>query len=100
MSRDEGFVRLRWSSVMASPVMQRADVAAPRKVRLLPGLKRLALAGATIALVAGAGWYGSDWWRNGRFIETTDDAYAGGNVTAVAPHVAGFVAQILVGDNQ
>src|SRR5215472_16186945 len=85
---------------MARTVMQRSDVAVPQKVRLLPNFKRLALAGATVAIVAGAGWYGSDWWRNGRFIETTDDAYAGGNVTPVSPHVAGFVAQILVGDNQ
>ena len=36
----------------------------------------------------------------GRFIESTDDAYAGGNVTPISPHVAGFVAQILVGDNE
>ena len=33
-------------------------------------------------------WYGYDWWTTGRFIETTDDAYVGGNVTAIAPHVA------------
>jgi membrane fusion protein, multidrug efflux system len=52
-----------------------------------------------IAAVAAAA-YGQHWWNVGRFIETTDDAYAGGNVTAVAPHVAGFVAQILVGDNE
>ena len=45
-------------------------------------------------------WYGWDWWRVGRFIETTDDAYVGGNVTTLSPHVAGFVAKILVGDNQ
>ena len=36
----------------------------------------------------------------GRFIESTDDAYAGGDVTPISPHVAGFVSQILVGDNQ
>jgi membrane fusion protein (multidrug efflux system) len=100
MAMMKGSLDRGWRGVMASTVMQRTNVAVPQKVRLLPGLKSLALAGATIAIVAGAGWYGSDWWRNGRFIETTDDAYAGGNVTPVSPHVAGFVARILVGDNQ
>ena len=54
--------------------------------------------GGLIAL--GAARYGYDWWTVGRFIESTDDAYAGGNVTPISPHVAGFVAQILVGDNE
>jgi membrane fusion protein (multidrug efflux system) len=62
--------------------------------------KRLALAGAAIAILAGVGWYGHGWWTNGRFIETTDDAYVGGNVTAIAPHVGGFIAEVLVTDNQ
>jgi membrane fusion protein (multidrug efflux system) len=44
-------------------------------------------------------YFGSDWWQHGRFIETTDDAYVGGNVTAISPHVAGFVSDILVEDN-
>jgi membrane fusion protein (multidrug efflux system) len=58
------------------------------------------LAGAALAILAGGVWYGHDWWTNGRFIETTDDAYVGGNVTSIAPHVAGFVAEVLVTDNQ
>jgi membrane fusion protein (multidrug efflux system) len=49
-------------------------------------------------LVAGA-YFGAEWWRHGRFIETTDDAYVGGDVTAISPHVAGFVSEILVADN-
>jgi membrane fusion protein (multidrug efflux system) len=55
-----------------------------------------------LGLIAAGGiaWYGSDWWRVGRFIQTTDDAYVGGNVTTLSPHVGGFVAKILVGDNQ
>ena len=45
-------------------------------------------------------WYARDWWTTGRFIESTDDAYVGGNVTALAPHVSGFIAEVLVTDNQ
>ena len=74
--------------------------AAPTGLLTRARLKWLAYAtlGGIIAL-GGVG-YGHDWWTVGRFIESTDDAYAGGNVTPVSPHVAGFVAQILVADNQ
>jgi membrane fusion protein, multidrug efflux system len=63
-------------------------------------LKRLALACLALAVTLGGIAYGRYWWTVGRFIESTDDAYAGGNVTPVAPHVAGFVSQVLVEDNQ
>jgi membrane fusion protein (multidrug efflux system) len=52
---------------------------------------------ATLGALAGAAHH---WWTVGRYIETTDDAYVGGNVTAIAPHVHGFVAQVLVADNE
>ncbi len=73
---------------------------APTSVVTRARLKWLAYAtvGGLIAF-AGAR-YGYEYWSVGRFIESTDDAYAGGNVTPISPHVAGFVAQILVGDNQ
>ena len=41
-----------------------------------------------------------DWWTVGRFIEKTDDAYVGGDVTVIAPEVAGFIARVAVTDNQ
>ncbi len=66
--------------------------------RLAP--KRLALSVFGIILLVCAVLYGEQWWKFGRFVETTDDAYVGGNVTPIAPHVAGFVARILVRDNQ
>jgi membrane fusion protein (multidrug efflux system) len=62
--------------------------------------KKFASAALALIVAIGAATWGYHWWNVGRFIETTDDAYAGGNVTAVSPHVAGFVAQILVSDNQ
>jgi membrane fusion protein, multidrug efflux system len=74
----------------------------PQTIRRRPRrvLKRAALAGAALLVVIGAGGYGYRWWTEGRFIETTDDAYVGGNVTTIAPHVAGFVSRILVADNE
>jgi membrane fusion protein (multidrug efflux system) len=58
----------------------------------------LALGVSAVAL--GAIAYGYQWATVGRFVETTDDAYVGGDVTAIAPHVAGFVSAIAVSDNQ
>ncbi len=63
------------------------------------GKRRAAMLATGVACVLGAGWYGYGWWTNGRFIESTDDAYVGGEVTTIAPHVAGFVGAIAVGDN-
>ena len=85
---------------MDTVVLERAATAAPAKSRRKLTRKTLALAGLALALATGGVGYGHYWWTTGRFIESTDDAYVGGNITPVAPHVAGFVAQILVGDNQ
>ena len=85
---------------MQTAVLERDVVTLPQRKRLKLNSKRLTLAGAALLVGLGAGRYGYDWWKTGRFIETTDDAYIGGNVTALAPHLSGFVEQILVGDNQ
>ena len=74
--------------------------AAPTGLLTRARLKWLAYAtlGGIVAFVGAR--YGYEYWSVGRFIESTDDAYAGGNVTPISPHVAGFVAEILVGDNE
>src|SRR5262249_57013569 len=70
-----------------------------RMLRRWP-LKRLAIFGLALAAGLGAAWYGHDWWTVGRFIESTDDAYVGGDITVVAPKVAGFITEVAVTDNQ
>jgi membrane fusion protein (multidrug efflux system) len=55
---------------------------------------------AALGLIAAAGWYGTYWWRTGRFLESTDDAYVQADYTTVAPKVSGYVADVLVKDNQ
>jgi membrane fusion protein, multidrug efflux system len=61
--------------------------------RLAVGVSALVLAGASV-------WYGWSWWTVGRFIQWTDDAYVGGEVTTIASKVAGFIDSIAVADNQ
>src|SRR5258707_12623378 len=69
------------------------------KVRRRLTFKQLALlAFACVAAVSGSG-YGYYWRTTGRFIESTDNAYVGGNVTPISPHIPGFVPEILVTRN-
>ncbi len=85
---------------MDTIVLERVATDAPVRYRPKFTRKTLALAGLVLALILGGAGYGHYWWTTGRFIESTDDAYVGGNITPVSPHVAGFVAQIPVADNQ
>ncbi len=62
--------------------------------------RRLLVAGAALLLAAGAAWYGHQWWTVGRFTESTDDAYVGGDITVLAPKISGFIAVLAVTDNQ
>src|SRR6185312_2230091 len=62
--------------------------------------KRIAMFAVLGVAVIGAAIFARDWWTVGRFIESTDDAYIGGDVTVIAPKVAGFISELSVGDNQ
>src|SRR3984893_3544952 len=75
-------------------------VATPLRRDLRRALRRLARSWLVFGLTLGAAWYAHQWWTIGRFIETTDDAYVGGEVTVIAPKVAGLIAQVSVTDNQ
>jgi membrane fusion protein (multidrug efflux system) len=50
--------------------------------------------------VAGATDLGYGYLTTGRYLETTDDAYVKADSTIIAPKVSGYIAQVLVGDNQ
>ncbi len=53
---------------------------------------------ALLALSAG-GWFGWDWWVNGRFTVSTDDAYVKADTTVLAAKIAGYVTQVVARDN-
>jgi membrane fusion protein (multidrug efflux system) len=86
-----------------------ADVKAPAAGTAVPGGpkigkgRKFAKRGvAIVALLAGiafAGDYGYHYWTTGRFIESTDDAYVKSDFTTIAPKVSGYIAEVLVNDN-
>lgn len=80
---------------MSTAVLQREA-----KGRTRRGVKTPAILGAALLIAGAATWYGHHWWTIGRFIESTDDAYVGADVTAMAPKVSGFITEVAVTDNQ
>jgi membrane fusion protein (multidrug efflux system) len=63
-------------------------------------LKRAALGLALLTGSVAAAHFGYDYWTVGRFLESTDDAYVQADYTTVAPKVSGYIAAVLVEDNQ
>ncbi|MDM9625678.1 HlyD family secretion protein [Rhizobium sp. S152] len=53
-----------------------------------------------LALLAGAAWYGYDWFTTGRFMVSTDDAYIEGDIATISPKVTGYVAKVNAVANQ
>ncbi|MDQ1187133.1 HlyD family secretion protein [Agrobacterium larrymoorei] len=53
-----------------------------------------------LALLAGAAWYGYDYWTTGRFMVSTDDAYVHGDIAVISPKVSGYVAKVDIVANQ
>ena len=85
---------------MSGQAVERDIIARPPVRPASLSRRQLGLTGAALLVGIGAAWYGQHWWTVGRFIETTDDAYVGGDVTVIAPKVAGFIADVAVTDNQ
>jgi len=53
-----------------------------------------------IALLAGAAYFGYQWFTVGRFMISTDDAYIEGDIATISPKVTGYVAKVNVVANQ
>ena len=63
-------------------------------------IRRAALAVAVALGIAGAADFGYGYLTTGRYLESTDDAYVKADSTLVSPKVSGYLAEVLVGDNQ
>jgi membrane fusion protein, multidrug efflux system len=69
------------------------DAAPPLNRRVL-----LWAGGGLLGLALAA--YGADVWVSGQYLESTDDAYVGADVSSLAPQVSGMVVLLAVTDNQ
>ncbi len=68
----------------------------------MPSLSRTRLVPLIFAAVVGVGVIvgGAYWWIDHKHYEKTDNAFVQADTVVVAPQVAGYVAEVLVSDNQ
>lgn len=71
------------------------DAPAPKKKRRSAMLPIIG-----IVVLGAGGWYGFDWWTDGRFLVSTDDAYIQGDIATISPKVTGYVEKVNVVANQ
>jgi membrane fusion protein, multidrug efflux system len=62
--------------------------------------RKMLMTGAAVAALAGAVWYGWDYWTVGQYLVSTDDAYVKADNTTIAPKVSGYLREVKVGDNE
>ena len=75
-----------------------AELKTPRRAR--SWRKRVTLATLLVVIVAAGAHFGYDYWTTGRFMHSTDDAYVRADYTIIAPKVSGYIAEVLVRDNE
>ncbi|MBZ6077966.1 HlyD family secretion protein [Microvirga sp. WGZ8] len=63
------------------------------------GKKPIILAVLLAALGFG-GYEGYNWWKTGRFIISTDDAYVQADITIMSAKISGYIASVAVTNNQ
>jgi membrane fusion protein (multidrug efflux system) len=63
-------------------------------------LRKMLMTGAAAAVLAGAAWYGWDYWTVGQYLVSTDDAYVKADNTTIAPKVSGYLREVMVGENE
>ncbi len=81
------------------PVVGRDVTAAPPPARASRSPRRFILPIVLIAALGYGGYFAYDWFVEGRFIVSTDDAYVGADTAIIAAKVAGHVTQVAVADN-
>jgi membrane fusion protein, multidrug efflux system len=63
-------------------------------------IKRAAVGLALALGVAAAADFGYGYLTTGRYLESTDDAYVQADSTIISPRISGYIAEVLVADNQ
>src|SRR4051812_10521081 len=82
----------------AAPSIELAAAQAPaRKKR---SARSFILPVVALGLLGAGAWYGYQYWTNGRFMISTDDAYVQADMTFMSPKITGYVATVPVVENQ
>jgi membrane fusion protein (multidrug efflux system) len=76
-----------------------AEAGQPAPVAKKPRRKLVLFVVLTAAL-AGGGYEGYEWFTNGRFMVSTDDAYVQADITTLSAKVSGYVDYVAVANNQ
>ena len=76
------------------------DQTATRVGRRRWSLKQLLIAAGAPLLIAATAGYGNYYWRTGRFLVSTDDAYVQAHSVLISPKVSGYLSQAPVDDNR
>jgi membrane fusion protein, multidrug efflux system len=76
------------------------DRAATRVGRGRWSLKYLLIGAGALLLIAAAAGYGDYYWRTGRFLVSTDDAYVQAHSVLISPKVSGYLSEAPVDDNR
>jgi membrane fusion protein (multidrug efflux system) len=90
------------AKVVEAPAGAEAIDAADTEPAKKPGrkiVKPTIIAAALLGAVAFGAEFGYHYWTTGRFIESTDDAYVKADYTTIAPKISGYIADVLVKDN-
>lgn len=66
----------------------------------VPGRRRLMLGLVLIGAAGAAIGFGYRYWTVGRFLESTDDAYVKADASTIAPKISGYIAEVVVQDNE
>ena len=66
----------------------------------MPSVKKITVSLVIPAIAIGAAYGGYWWWTKGQFLQGTDNAYVQADISPISPQIDGYVAAVLVGDNQ
>lgn len=63
-------------------------------------MRKVILLGLLSLFVIGGAYGAFYWFTEGRYFESTDNAYVQADISAISPRVQGYVHEVAVGDNQ
>ncbi|RUX34714.1 HlyD family secretion protein [Mesorhizobium sp. M2A.F.Ca.ET.042.01.1.1] len=85
------------------PVQPAAPVAAPAAeapAKKKRSVRSFLLPIIGLALLGAGSYYGYNYWTDGRFMISTDDAYVQADMSFVSPKISGYIDKVLVSENQ